>query len=210
MAELNKLLRTIPQMRIPSRRVLSFISVALLICAHAHAQQPAPSPSPTRTGRAYSSPNLPKTPPAPGPQAPSPVTFSDLSGQTGIAFKHAASKTSLKYLLETMGSGVALFDYDNNGRLDLFFTNGALLKDPMPREQTPDKSAPKFWNRLYQQKTDGTFVDVTERAGVKGDGYSMGAATADYDNDGYVDLLVTGYGANQLYHNNGDGSYVQN
>ena len=174
---------------------------ALLICAHAAAQQPEPSP--TRTGRAYSAPNLPKTPPAPGPQAPSPVTFSDIAGQAGIAFKHAASKTSLKYLLETMGSGVALFDYDNDGKLDLFFTNGAFLKDPMPREQAPDKSAPKYWNRLYQQKTDGTFVDVTELAGVKGDGYSMGAATADYDNDGYVDLFVTGYGANQLYHNNG-------
>ena len=185
--------------------MLSFITVGLFICAHAQAQQPEPSP--TRTGRAYSAPNLPKTPPPPGPQAPSPITFSDIASQAGIAFKHAASKTSLKYLLETMGSGVALFDYDNDGKLDLFFTNGALLNDPMPREQAPDKSAPKFWNRLYQQKTDGTFVDVTERAGLKGNGYSMGAATADYDNDGYVDLFVTGYGANQLYHNNGDGTF---
>src|SRR5688572_28453471 len=126
------MLRTMAKLRIPSRRVLSFITVGLLICAHAQAQQPEPSP--TRTGRAYSAPNLPKAPPPPGLQAPSPVTFSDIATQTGIVFKHAASKTSLKYLLETMGSGVAFFDYDNDERLDLFFTNGAALKDPMPRE----------------------------------------------------------------------------
>jgi enediyne biosynthesis protein E4 len=135
------------------------------------------------------------------------VTFSDITGQTGITFKHAASKTSLKYLLETMGGGVAAFDYDNDGRLDLFFTNGALLQDPMLAQGVPDKTQEKYWNRLYQQKTDGTFVDVTERAGVKGDGYGMGVAAADYDNDGDIDLFVTSYGSNQLYRNNGDGTF---
>ena len=90
MAELKRLLRSIAKLRIRSLRVLSFIMAALLICAHASAQQPEPLP--TRTGRAYSAPNLPKTPPTPGPQAPSPVTFSDIAGQAGIAFKHAASK----------------------------------------------------------------------------------------------------------------------
>jgi enediyne biosynthesis protein E4 len=153
-----------------------------------------------RTGRPYSTPDLPKTPPPPGPQAPSPVTFADISAQSGVNFRHAASKTSLKYLLETMGGGVAIFDYDNDGRMDLFFTNGATLKEL-------DKSQPKYWNRLYQQKTDGTFVDVTERAGLKGAGYSMGVAAADFDNDGYVDLFVSGYKADFLYRNNGDGSF---
>ena len=107
-----------------------------------------------------------------------------------------------------MGGGVAVFDYDNDGRMDLFFTNGAALKDPMPKDELPDKSQPKYWNRLYQQKPDGTFADVTERAGLKGDGYSMGVAAADYDNDGHVDLFVSGYKADRLYRNNGDGSFA--
>jgi hypothetical protein len=77
----------------------------------------------------------------------------------------------------------------------------------MPKGAMPDKRDPIYWNRLYHQKADGTFEDVTERAGLKGDGYSMGVAAADYDNDGWVDLYVTGYGANTLYHNNGDGTF---
>ena len=135
------------------------------------------------------------------------MTFTDITAQSGVNFKHAASKTSLKYLLETMGGGVAIFDYDNDGRMDLFFTNGAALKEPMAKDEMPDKSQPKYWNRLYQQKIDGTFTDVTERAGLKGVGYSMGVAAADYDNDGYCDLFVTGYKANNLYRNNGDGAF---
>ncbi len=135
------------------------------------------------------------------------MTFMDITAQTGVNFRHAASKTSLKYLLETMGGGVAAFDYDNDGRLDLFFTNGASLKNPMPRGEMPDKRESKYWNRLYHQKADGTFADVTERAGLKGNGYSMGAAVGDYDNDGHPDLYVTGYGENHLYHNEGDGTF---
>ena len=107
-----------------------------------------------------------------------------------------------------MGGGVAIFDYDNDGRMDLFFTNGARLDDPMPKGAMPDKSDPKYWNRLYHQKPDGTFEDVTERAGVKGDGYSMGVAVGDYDADGFPDLYVTGYAGNHLYHNNGDGTFT--
>jgi len=107
-----------------------------------------------------------------------------------------------------MGGGVAIFDYDNDGRMDLFFTNGALLKDPMPTGEHPDKRDPKYWNRLYHQLPDGTFTDVTERAGLSGEGFSMGVAAGDYDNDGYVDLYVTGYGENHLYHNNGNGTFT--
>ncbi len=106
-----------------------------------------------------------------------------------------------------MGGGVAMLDYDNDGRMDLFFTNGAALKDPMPKREMPDKREPKYWNRLYHQKADGSFEDVTERAGLQGEGYSMGVAAADYDNDGFADLYVTGYGGNHLYHNNGDGTF---
>src|SRR5436309_9778983 len=128
------------------------------------AQQPTPTPTP-RLGRSYSAEELPRTPPRPGPKGQSPVTFTDITAQTKIDFKHQGSPTSLKYLLETMGGGVAMFDFDNDGRMDLFFTNGAFLKDPMPKGAMPDKSDPKFWNRLYHQKADGTFEDVTERAG---------------------------------------------
>ncbi len=170
-------------------------------------QQPTPTPTP-RPGRSYASDELPKTPPPPGPKGQSPVTFTDITARTRIDFKHQGSPTSLKYLLETMGGGVAMFDYDNDGRMDLFFTNGALLKDPMPKGALPDKSDPKFWNRLYHQKSDGTFEDVTERAGLKGSSFSMGVATGDYDNDGYTDFYVTGYGENHLYHNNGDGTFT--
>lgn len=176
--------------------------------ANALAQQPSPTPVPQRTGRSYTVPDLPKTPPPPGPQAPSPVTFTDITAQTSIKFKHSASRTSLKYLLETMGGGVAVFDYDNDGRMDIFFTNGASLKDPMSKGARPDKSEAMYWNRLYRQKEDGSFADVTERAGLKGDGYSMGAAAADYDNNGHIDLYVTGFGQNHLYHNNGDGTFT--
>jgi hypothetical protein len=186
----------------------SFTLLLLLVTAIGHAQQPSPTPAPQRTGRSYSTPDLPKNPPPPGPQARSPLTFTDITEQSGINFRHSASKTSFKYLLETMGGGVAIFDFDNDGRMDIFFTNGAALKDSMSKEEATDKSQPRYWNRLYRQKPDGTFADVTDRAGLKGAAYSMGAAAADYDNDGYVDLFVTGYKADHLYRNNGDGTFA--
>ncbi|MDQ2937849.1 MAG: CRTAC1 family protein, partial [Acidobacteriota bacterium] len=102
----------------------------------------------------------------------------------------------------------AMFDYDNDGRMDLFFANGAALKDPMAKTEMPDKGDATYWNRLYHQKRDGTFEDVTEKSGLKGDGFSMGVAAADYDNDSYTDLYVTGYGGNHLYHNYGDGTFT--
>src|SRR5207253_4940147 len=108
----------------------------------------------------------------------------------------------------TMGSGVALFDYDNDGRLDIFLVNGAPLGDPTPKGTIPQKAGPKYWNRLYHQRQDGTFEDVTEKAGLQGVGYGMGVAVGDYDNDGYEDLYVTAYGGNKLYHNNGDGTFT--
>ena len=139
------------------------------------------------------------------------VRFTDVAKAVGIDFEQANSATSNKYLLETMGGGVALLDYDNDGRLDVFFTNGAKLEDPMPAGKAPDKSERRFWNRLYHQNGDGTFSDVTEKAGLTGmpqNRYGMGAAVGDYDNDGFPDLYVTGYGGNTLYRNNGDGSFT--
>ena len=146
---------------------------------------------------------------AAAPSAPD-VRFTDVARAVGIDFEHANSATSNKYLLETMGGGVALLDYDNDGRLDVFFTNGAKLEDPMPAGKAPDKSDRRFWNRLFRQNADGTFADVTEKAGLTGmpqDRYGMGVAVGDYDNDGFEDLYVTSYGGNTLYHNNGDGTF---
>lgn len=137
-----------------------------------------------------------------------PPKFIDATSTLGLSFRNMASHTSKKYLIETMGAGVALFDYDNDGRLDIFVVNGAPLADPTPKGTIPQKSGPKYWNRLYHQKQDGTFEDVTEKAGLQGVGYGMGVAVGDYDNDGYEDLYVTGYGGNKLYHNNGDGTFT--
>jgi enediyne biosynthesis protein E4 len=134
--------------------------------------------------------------------------FSDITAAAGVHFKHIAPHTSRKYLLETMAPGVALFDFDNDGRLDIFVTNGAPLADPTPKGTIPQKTGPEYWNRLYHQKPDGTFEDVTEKAGLQGVGYGMGVAVGDYDNDGYEDLFVTAYGGNRLYHNNGNGTFT--
>src|SRR5262245_8457196 len=133
--------------------------------------------------------------------------FEDITARTGTSFRHEKSATSRKYLIETMSGGVAMLDYDGDGRLDLYFVNGAELKDPMKAGAIPDKSAPRYWNRLYRNQGDGTFRDVTESAGVRGHGYGMGAAAGDYDNDGHPDLYVTNYGANILYRNRGDGTF---
>ncbi|HWZ25494.1 MAG TPA: CRTAC1 family protein [Verrucomicrobiae bacterium] len=139
---------------------------------------------------------------------PAPAKFTDVTAALGINFEYLASHTSKKYLIETMGSGVALFDYDNDGRLDIFVVNGAPLSDPTPKGTVPQKAGRKYWNRLYHQKPDGTFEDVTEKAGLQGAGYGMGVAVGDYDNDGFEDLFVTAYGGNKLYHNNGDGTFT--
>src|SRR6266550_7282053 len=117
--------------------------------------------------------------------------FIETSSALGINFRNMASHTSRKYLIETMGAGLALFDFDNDGRLDIFFVNGAPVLDPSAKRSMPQKSGPKDWNRLYHQKPNGTFEDVTEKAGLQGVGYGMGVAVGDYDNDGNEDLYVT-------------------
>ena len=141
-------------------------------------------------------------------EKPLPGKFTDVTAALGVHFNYFSSHTVKHYLLETMGGGVALFDYDNDGRLDIFLVNGAPLQDPTPKGSIPQKGGPKYSNRLYHQKPDGTFEDVTEKAGLEGVGYGMGAAVGDYDNDGFEDLYVTAYGGNKLYHNNGDGTFT--
>jgi len=139
---------------------------------------------------------------APPPEAP-PVRFVDVTDAVGVDFTHQASPTTQKYLPETMGAGVAVFDFDGDGRLDLFFVNGARIDDPMPPGAQPIKDGPRYWNRLYRQTASGHFEDVTARAGLGGSGYGQGVAVGDYDNDGDEDLYVTGLGGNHLYRNDG-------
>ena len=143
-----------------------------------------------------------------GTPAMVPGKFRDVTSELGIEFRYQSSHTPKKYLVETMGPGVALFDFDNDGRLDLFVVNGAPLADPTPPKGIPQKTGPQYWNRLYHQKADGKFEDVTEKAGLQGAGYGMGIAVGDYDNDGFEDVFVTAYGGNRLYHNNGDGTFT--
>jgi hypothetical protein len=141
------------------------------------------------------------------PADPAVLQFTDVAQVSGVTFRHAASKTESKFLPETMGGGVAVFDFDNDGRLDLFFTNGARIDEKMTSNRQPDKVDRAFWNRLYRANGDGTFSDVTEKAGVAGTRYDFGAAVGDVDADGFQDLYVTSYGGNILYRNNGNGTF---
>lgn len=135
------------------------------------------------------------------PQVGIPVTFTDVRAAAGITFKQDATESEEKYYLETMGTGVGWIDYDQDGLLDLFFVQSAATKVYTPPH--PLRSA------LYHNNGDGTFTDVTEKAGVGGEGhYGQGVCVGDYDNDGYPDLYVTGYGSAILYHNNGDGTFT--
>jgi hypothetical protein len=147
--------------------------------------------------------------------APSSVPLSapvfDVKHPRGLDFKHVNSPTPQKYLIETMGGGVALLDYNNDGLLDIFLVNSGDLTNPMHTPEKFNRQDPKNWNRLYRQNPDGSFTDVTKEAGLAsaGDGnYGIGVAVGDYDNDGFPDLYVTSYGKNVLYHNNGDGTFT--
>jgi enediyne biosynthesis protein E4 len=143
--------------------------------------------------------------------ATSPAPVFAVKHARGLDFKHVNSPTPQKYLIETMGGGVALLDYNNDGLLDIFLVNSGDLTNPMHPPEKFNRHDPKNWNRLYRQNSDGSFTDVTKEAGLAdaGEGnYGIGVAVGDYDNDGFPDLYVTSYGKNVLYHNNGDGTFT--
>jgi enediyne biosynthesis protein E4 len=129
------------------------------------------------------------------------IKFDNVIERSRINFTLKNSVSPERYSIETMTGGVAVFDYNNDGLLDIYFTNGASIP-------SLEKSNPSYYNRLFRNNGDGTFTDVTEKSGLGGIGYSMGVAAADYDNDGFVDLYVTGVNKNQLFHNNGDGTFT--
>jgi hypothetical protein len=132
--------------------------------------------------------------------AAGPRWFEDRTPRSGIDFILHNGATGEKHQIETMAGGVAVLDYDNDGRPDLFFTNGA-------RQPSLEKSDPSFYNRLYRNLGNWTFEDVTERAGLRGSGYSIAAAAGDFDNDGFTDLFVAGVNRSFLYRNRGDGTF---
>jgi enediyne biosynthesis protein E4 len=129
-----------------------------------------------------------------------PIRFRNVAQSAGLNFVVENSPTPQKHLIETMTGGVAAFDYNGDGLTDIFFANGASL--PSLR-----KESPKYWNRLFRNEGGMRFTDVTEEAGVAGEGYSMGAAVGDYNNDGHVDLFVAGVNRNILYRNLGNGRF---
>ena len=118
-----------------------------------------------------------------------------------IAFTLDSDETPERHAPETMAGGVAVFDYNNDGKLDIFFTNGADIK-------SLHKTSAKYSNRLFENDGHGNLTDVTEKAGLAGTGYDVGVAVGDYDNDGYEDVFVTGVYRNTLYHNNGNGTFT--
>lgn len=140
--------------------------------------------------------------------------FRDIAADVGLAFHHFTGATGEYFMPEIMGSGVALFDYDNDGDLDVYLIQGSTF-DPAQDPHQSKFPPPPGWkpgNRLFRNLLSETgklqFVDVTEEAGVGHIGYGMGVAVSDYDNDGFQDLYVTNFGHNVLYHNNGDGTFT--
>lgn len=175
----------------------NLLVASLLIAPSAFALQVSQPSGGSRPQSASSSKTVKEPDAAPQSQ----ISFEDLIERSGIRFQLKNSITPQRYSIETMLGGVAVFDYNNDGLLDIFFTNGAAIP-------SLEKTDPSYWNRLYRNNGDGTFTDVTEQAGVKGVGYSMGVAAGDYDNDGFVDLYIAGVNRNQLLHNNGDGTFT--
>jgi enediyne biosynthesis protein E4 len=126
--------------------------------------------------------------------------FEDRSARSGIAFVLRNAASAAKHQIETMAGGVAVFDYDNDGYPDIYFANGA-------EQPSLEKTGPQYRNRLYRNRHDWTFEDVTDKSGVGGSGYNIGVAAGDYDNDGFPDLFVTGVKGNTLFRNRRDGTF---
>ncbi len=160
----------------------TIVAALLSLTGHAHAQQSA-SVAPQSTA----------------PQ--SAIRFEEIAAKAGLRYVTATASTENKNQPQTMVAGVALLDYDGDGYLDIYLVGGAALPSLI-------KDSPVYWNRLFHNNHDGTFTDVTEKAGVAGAGYGSGVAVGDYDNDGWPDIFLANVASNQLFHNNGDGTFT--
>jgi enediyne biosynthesis protein E4 len=152
--------------------------------------------------------NTPAAPLAVSAAAPASIRFDDATASSGIDFTHSFGSRQLGSLLEGTGGGCIWFDYNNDGKPDLYVVTGKPLDDSMHPFPLKTKPADMPHNHLYRNDGNGKFTDVTEKAGLAPDLYSIAVAAADYDNDGNTDLLVTGYGRAILYHNNGNGTFT--
>ena len=191
-----------------SVRACALVAVALAACAAAQEKtEPAPpaqTPGVVSTGGAHAavldSEKRPIT--AGGFVDSGPVVFQDYSEKAGLTrWRHTMGTPQDTFIIETVGSGVALLDYDNDGWLDIYLVNGSTY-DAMSGKASPPHAA------LFHNNHDGTFTDVAQQAGVTNDRWGFGVAVGDYDNDGWPDLYVTNFGKNRLYHNNHDGTFT--
>ena len=168
--------------RIGGWPIHAFAALLIALALPAHGQQPAPA----ATGAAQ-------------PQGP--IRFEEIAARAGLHYVTATDSTENKNQPQTMVAGVALLDYDGDGYLDIYLVGGASIPSLI-------KTSPVYWNRLFHNNRDGTFTDVTVKAGVAGAGYGSGVAVGDYDNDGWPDIFLANVGGNQLFHNNGDGTFT--
>jgi enediyne biosynthesis protein E4 len=197
-----------------SIRAGAFVAIVLVACAVAQEKtaqektEPAPvapqTPGVVSTGGAHAavldSEKRPIT--AGGFVDSGPIVFQDYSEKAGLTrWRHTMGTPEDTFIIETVGSGVALLDYDNDGWLDIYLVNGSTY-DAVSGRSTPPHAA------LFHNNHDGTFTDVAQQAGVTNDRWGFGVAVGDYDNDGWPDLYVTNFGKNRLYHNNHDGTFT--
>ena len=139
---------------------------------------------------------------APSTDHPPPAWFVDVAAKAGILVRNVnGSVDSKRYIIEATGSGVAILDYDRDGWPDIFLVNGTTMTDTKPNE--------KPTSHLFHNNHDGTFTDVTVKAGLASTGWGQAACVGDYDNDGFDDLYVTSYGKNRLFHNQGNGTFKE-
>jgi hypothetical protein len=187
---------------------LSLLAAAAFVCVVVQGQQQSQKPTPRPSGMATGGAHAPvkdalsRPITAGGFVDGAPVVFIDVTKQAGLdKFHHRSGTPEKSTIIEAPGSGVALLDYDNDGWLDIYLLNGSTVaamkgKEPAPRAM------------LFHNNQDGTFTDVSEKAGVANERWGFGVAVADYDNDGWPDIFVANYGKNRLYHNNRDGTFT--